>query len=132
MKNTSHHQSVRQSSPSFGFGSGRSAGSRSSSRSAAPVGQPAQPVLDLELRSENRWLPAIKVMSAIRAQFPAEVRFAKVIGHWVWVAFPESPAESVRFFLSQLGFSWNQARQSWQHPCGQFPSQRGPAVQPHF
>jgi hypothetical protein len=138
MKNnttSSSHQSVRQSS--F-FGSSR----RSSSARPAPpapvaparaqVRQVARPVLDLELRAENRWLPAIKVMSALRAQFPAEVRFAKAVGYWVWVTFPEAPAESVRFFLSQLGFSWVRARQAWQHPCGQFPSQRGPEVQPHF
>jgi hypothetical protein len=127
MKNTSSSQSVRQSS--FFGSSGRSS---SRPAAAAQVRQVARPVLDLELRAENRWLPAIKVMSALRAQFPAQVRFAKAVGHWVWVTFPEAPGESVRFFLSQLGFSWVPARQAWQHPCGQFPSQRGPAVQPHF
>jgi hypothetical protein len=78
------------------------------------------PSLDMEERQENQWLPVQAVMSALREKLAGQLQFAKVVGRQVCVTFPEAPSESVRFQLSQLGFNWNKAHQSWQHPCGQF------------
>ena len=48
---------------------------------------------------------------------------AEVVGKWVWISFPEQPAEQVRSQLSQFGFHWNNSRKCWQHPCGQFATE---------
>jgi len=105
MKNTSNINSQRQSSSS----------SSSSGRFFGPQ-------LNFPLRQENQWLRAGDVLARVRQQLAGQARFAKCAGLSVWVTFPEAPAESVRFQLSQLGFSWVSSRQSWQHPCGQFES----------
>jgi hypothetical protein len=38
----------------------------------------------------------------------------------VWIQFAEQPAVEIRQQLAQLGFHWNNARQTWQHPCGRY------------
>ena len=43
---------------------------------------------------------------------------------WVWVAFRETPAPELRQILAQLGFHWNNTRQTWQHPCGTYRYER--------
>ncbi len=45
------------------------------------------------------------------------------MGKWIWVTFPEPPAEKIRGQLSQFGFHWNNHRKCWQHPCGQFATE---------
>ena len=54
---------------------------------------------------------------------PKAYDLAEVVGKWVWVTFPEQPAEQVRGQLSQFGFHWNNSRKCWQHPCGQFATE---------
>ena len=54
---------------------------------------------------------------------PAQYALAEVVGKWVWITFPEQPAEQVRGQLSQFGFHWNNYRKCWQHPCGQFATE---------
>lgn len=93
-----------------------------SQSSSSSSGWFSAPRLNFPLRQENQWLRAGEVIAVVRQQLPGQARFAKCAGLSVWVTFPEAPAESVRFQLSQLGFSWVSSRQSWQHPCGQFES----------
>jgi hypothetical protein len=85
-------------------------------------------VVDLELRAENQWLRVGEVLGLLRQQLPAQAPFAKVHGLWVWVTFPEAPLPVVRSQLSQLGFTWNNNRRCWQHPCGQFRASSGSAA----
>ena len=76
--------------------------------------------IDTEARKQNRTLPTEKVLAMLQQQDRRLWELAEVVGKWVWVSFSEQPAPTVRQTLAQLGFHWNRARQSWQHPCGQF------------
>ncbi len=95
---------------------------------AAAPQQPAQPekparvlpYVNFKQRDENRALATEKVLDLLRQWLPAAYELAEVVGKWVWVTFPEQPAEQVRGQLSQFGFHWNNSRKCWQHPCGQF------------
>jgi hypothetical protein len=40
------------------------------------------------------------------------------VGSWMWVEFPEKPAENIRRSLYLLGFFWNKKRNCWCHACG--------------
>ena len=88
----------------------------------APEAKPARvlPYVNFQQREENRALATDKVLDLLRQWLPAAYDLAEVVGKWVWVTFPEQPAETVRGQLSQFGFHWNNARKCWQHPCGQF------------
>ncbi len=88
----------------------------------APEAKPARvlPYVNFQQREENRALSTDKVLDLLRQWIPAAYDLAQVVGKWVWVTFPEAPAETVRGQLSQFGFHWNNARKCWQHPCGQF------------
>jgi len=46
-----------------------------------------------------------------------------VVGKWVWIQFDGKQPVTVTAVLSELGFHWNNKRQSWQHPCGLFRDQ---------
>ena len=59
-----------------------------------------------------------KVLEKLERWMPEQFKLAEVVGKWVWITFPEPPAERVRAELSQLGFHWNNTRKCWQHPCG--------------
>jgi len=76
--------------------------------------------IDSEARKKNRTLPTDKVLALLQQQDRRLWELAEVVGKWVWVAFSEQPAPTVRQTLAQLGFHWNRTRQAWQHPCGQF------------
>ena len=97
----------------------------------APAAAPQQPqkparvlpYVNYQQREENRALATEKVLDLLRQWLPQVYDLAEVVGKWVWVTFPEQPAETVRGQLSQFGFHWNNARKCWQHPCGQFATE---------
>ena len=78
------------------------------------------PYVNFQQRDENRALSTDRVLELLRKWLPDVYGLAEVVGKWVWVTFPEQPAETVRGQLSQFGFHWNNSRKCWQHPCGQF------------
>jgi hypothetical protein len=95
---------------------------------AAPASEQAKPARILpyvnhQQREENRALPTDRVLDLLRRWMPAQYNLAEVGGKWVWITFPEQPAEQVRGQLSQFGFHWNNYRKCWQHPCGQFATE---------
>ena len=79
---------------------------------------PVKPYVNFAERDFNRSLPVEKVLEKLKRWMPAQFALAEVVGKWVWITFPEPPAERVRAELSQLGFHWNNTRKCWQHPCG--------------
>ncbi len=81
------------------------------------------PFVNFAEREANRSLPTDKVLDLLRRWMPEQYNLAEVIGKWIWITFPEAPAEQVRGQLSQFGFHWNNARKCWQHPCGQFQTE---------
>jgi len=81
------------------------------------------PYVNFQQREENRALATEKVLDLLRQWLPKAYGLAEVVGKWVWVTFPEQPAETVRGQLSQFGFHWNNSRKCWQHPCGQFATE---------
>jgi len=76
--------------------------------------------IDLELRRNNRALPTNKVLEILQGEAPTFWQMAEVVGKWVWIQFQEKQPREVTAVLSQLGFHWNNKRQAWQHPCGNF------------
>jgi len=80
---------------------------------------PVKPYVNFAERDFNRSLPVEKVLEKLQRWMPAQFALAEVVGKWVWITFPEAPAERVRAELSQLGFHWNNVRKCWQHPCGE-------------
>ncbi len=93
---------------------------------AAPTPEkPARvlPYVNFKQREENRALSTEKVLDLLRQWVPAAYDLAEIVGKWVWVTFPEQPAEAIRGQLSQFGFHWNNSRKCWQHPCGQFATE---------
>jgi hypothetical protein len=93
----------------------------------APAAAPQQPrilpYVNYEERQKSRSLPSADVLAHLRRWYPQVYELAEIVGKWVWVTFPEQPAENVRAGLSQIGFHWNNARKCWQHPCGQFATE---------
>ena len=81
------------------------------------------PYVNFQQREENRALSTEKVLDLLRQWVPAAYDLAEIVGKWVWVTFPDQPAEQVRGQLSQFGFHWNNSRKCWQHPCGQFATE---------
>jgi hypothetical protein len=82
--------------------------------------KPSLPKIDLELRRNNRALPINKVLEVLQGEAPTFWQMAEVVGKWVWIQFKEKQPREVTMILSQLGFHWNNKRQAWQHPCGNF------------
>jgi hypothetical protein len=80
--------------------------------------------IDFEQRNRNRALPAPEVLDLLVSKLPDVYGVAEVVGKWIWVQFGEAPAVEIRRQLSELGFHWNNVRQSWQHPCGTFRDTR--------
>jgi len=93
----------------------------SSAKTLEPVTQnaPVKPYVNFAERYFNRSLPVEKVLEKLKRWLPAAYEIAEVVGSWVWITFPEAPAERIRAELSQLGFHWNNVRKCWQHPCGE-------------
>jgi hypothetical protein len=95
----------------------------SAPQTAAPVqAKPSRilPYVNFQQREENRALPTDRILELLRKWMPAQYDLAEIVGKWVWISFPQQPAEQVRGQLSQFGFHWNNARKCWQHSCGQF------------
>jgi len=87
----------------------------------APVTErPALAPLDLDKRREYRALPTQSVLALLRTEAPKFFGLAQIVGQWVWIQFTDKQPREVTAALSQLGFHWNNKRQAWQHPCGQF------------
>jgi hypothetical protein len=69
-------------------------------------------------RRVNRSLDTDTLLAVLRGTTPRFFELAEVVGKWVWIQFAEQPAVEIRQQLAELGFHWNNARQTWQHPCG--------------
>ena len=98
----------------------RSAQLSSSSTPAQPEKKDNRLPIDTEARKKNRFLPTDKVLELLKTSNSGLFNLSEVVGKWVWVAFRETPAPELRQILAQLGFHWNNTRQTWQHPCGLF------------
>lgn len=57
---------------------------------------------------------------AVCAANPAIQPYARIVGAWVWVEFPDKPGRAILAWLRFEGFHWSSNRQAWQHPCGVF------------
>jgi hypothetical protein len=86
--------------------------------SANTVKPDSLPKINWEQRRENRRMDTEKLLELLRTQAPRFWELAEVIGKWVWISFTEKQPREITFALSQLGFHWNNKRQTWQHPCG--------------
>ena len=77
-----------------------------------------RPKINLELRRVNRKLETEKLLALLRSETPNFFDLAEVVGKWVWIQFSDKQPPTVTRDLAELGFHWNNTRQSWQHPCG--------------
>jgi len=84
----------------------------------------ARAKIDFAKRNANRVLNTDALLALLRTETPSLFDVAEIVGKWVWVQFSDIPAADIRRQLAELGFHWNNARQSWQHPCGQFRDKR--------
>ena len=82
------------------------------------LGTENRPKIDFALRRANRKLETEKLLALLRSQSPSFFAVAEVVGKWVWIRFADKQPSEVTRVLAELGFHWNNARQSWQHPCG--------------
>jgi hypothetical protein len=80
-----------------------------------------RPKIDLALRRANRKLETEKLLELLRNETPRFFELAEVVGKWVWIQFTEKQPSDVTRVLAELGFHWNNTRQTWQHPCGTIP-----------
>ena len=78
------------------------------------------PKIDFKRRFQNRGLSTEKVLDLLFHETPRLFQLAQVVGKWVWIQFEHKQPVTVTSVLSELGFHWNNKRQTWQHPCGQF------------
>ena len=76
------------------------------------------PKIDLALRRANRALKTENLLALLRSQTPSFFEIAEVVGKWVWIQFTDKQPPDVTKVLAELGFHWNNNRQTWQHPCG--------------
>lgn len=77
-----------------------------------------RPKIDMALRRVNRALDTEKLLALMRSEAPRFFELAEVVGKWVWVQFEDKQPPQITMILAQLGFHWNNTRQTWQHPCG--------------
>ena len=77
-----------------------------------------RPKINLELRRANRKLETEKLLALLRSETPNFFELAEVVGKWVWIQFSDKQPPTVTRVLAELGFHWNNTRQTWQHPCG--------------
>ena len=83
-----------------------------------------RPKINLELRRANRKLETEKLLALLRSETPDFFELAEVVGKWVWIQFSDKQPPTVTRVLAELGFHWNNTRQTWQHPCGTIPDER--------
>jgi hypothetical protein len=76
------------------------------------------PKIDLAVRRANRSRNTESLLALLRHEAPRFFAMAEVIGKWVWIQFTDKQPAPVTRVLAELGFHWNNARQTWQHPCG--------------
>ena len=79
--------------------------------------------INLALRRKNRKLETEKLLALLRSETPNFFELAEVVGKWVWIQFSDKQPPTVTRVLAELGFHWNNTRQTWQHPCGLFRDQ---------
>ncbi|HEX3797332.1 MAG TPA: hypothetical protein VH413_01420 [Verrucomicrobiae bacterium] len=75
----------------------------------------------MKLRRVNRRLQTEKLLALLREETPRFFELAEVVGKWVWIQFTEKQPSEITSVLAELGFHWNNTRQTWQHPCGTIP-----------
>ena len=80
-----------------------------------------RPKIDFARRVANRSLDTEKLLALLRSETPSFFELAEVVGKWVWIQFTDKQPPSITRVLAELGFHWNNTRQSWQHPCGTIP-----------
>ena len=80
--------------------------------------------INLALRRKNRKLETEKLLALLRSKTPDFFELAEVVGKWVWIQFSDKQPPTVTRVLAELGFHWNNTRQTWQHPCGTLPDER--------
>jgi hypothetical protein len=76
--------------------------------------------IDFRRRFYNRGLSTERVLKLLYHETPRLWELAEVVGRWIWIQFDDRQPPTVTASLAQLGFHWNQRRQTWQHPCGRF------------
>lgn len=82
--------------------------------------------IDFKKRRVNRALETEKLLSLLRSETPNFFELAEVVGKWVWIQFTDKQPSEVTRVLAELGFHWNNTRQTWQHPCGSLPVEAAP------
>ena len=75
-------------------------------------------------RRHNRSLDTWQLLTLLRSRAPDFFGKAEVVGKWVWIQFAEKQPPTITSRLAELGFHWNYARQTWQHPCGTMADER--------
>ncbi len=88
-----------------------------------PLSTESQRQIDFRRRAANRSLETWKLLALLESETPKFFELAEVVGKWVWIQFTDKQPVAVTRILAELGFHWNQARQSWQHPCGLYREQ---------
>src|SRR5439155_542651 len=66
------------------------------------VGPSIKPYVHFSERDFNRKLSVEKVLEKLRRWMPKQYELAEVVGKWIWITFPEPPAERVRADLTYL------------------------------
>src|SRR5439155_20366670 len=64
--------------------------------SALPTPNSIKPYVNFAERDFNRKLSVEQVLEKLRRWMPKQYELAEVVGKWIWITFPESPAERVR------------------------------------
>jgi hypothetical protein len=80
--------------------------------------------INLDLRRANRQLKTEGLLALLQSQTPNFFELAEVVGKWVWIRFSDKQPPTITRILAELGFHWNNTRQTWQHPCGTIPDER--------
>jgi len=83
-----------------------------------------RPEIDFALRRANRSLETERLLALLRNEAPTFFALAEVVGKWVWIQFSDKQPPTVTRVLAELGFHWNNVRQTWQHPCGTIRRER--------
>jgi hypothetical protein len=84
-----------------------------------PLSTASQRQIDFRRRAANRSLETGKLLARLASVTPKFFELAEV----VWIQFTDKQPVAVARILAELGFHWNKARQSWQHPCGLYREQ---------
>jgi hypothetical protein len=88
------------------------------------LGTEERPKIDFGKRFANRSLNTDKLLALLRTEAPRFFELAEVVGKWVWIHFDGKQPSEVTSVLAELGFHWNNTRQTWQHPCGTYSEER--------